>query len=85
MAKILKSFEFKDGNGRYPWDAWLDGRIRLLTRNVDFTVDREVIRVLVHKAAHTRGCTVRVNSVKNGIVIKAERNGRVKKGKKCNH
>jgi hypothetical protein len=62
MAQILDSFpgdDRADGRVKYPWDVWLDGKPRDLTRGVDFTCSTVSFYRLVHHTARKRGIMVR--------------------------
>ena len=58
---------------RYPWDKWLDGRGRTLTRGKHFDVLPSNLRVQAYRAAAKRGLRVTVTMpTDNSLWIKAE-------------
>jgi hypothetical protein len=70
MAKILK--EFPEGiveRGRYPWDEWLDGQIRLLKQGVDFKCKATSFVCIAHVAAARRGGKLNTTRRGDGVVI----------------
>lgn len=77
MAKVLKEHEFPRPNRKarhqeYPWDKWLDGKIRKLTRGEDFFATVTSFRTVTYRAAAVRGVRVVTDRIDdNTIVIQA--------------
>ena len=63
MATILKKYEPNPGYGpdpKYPWDVWLDGKIRRLTQGKDFDCELTSMEDLIRKTAKLREFPVSV-------------------------
>lgn len=63
MAEILKTYEPVKRQGpqsKYPYDKWLDKKIRRLKRGEDFQCTRDSIAGLIRDAAKARGLSVHV-------------------------
>lgn len=74
MAEVIKKFEFSPGrgNGRYPWNEWLDGRAWKLKFGTDFRCGMTAFRASCYGAAARTGKTCRTEAVgEDEIVIQA--------------
>lgn len=75
MARVLKKYQWKSSRGTkgrkpvYPWDRWLDGKIRRLYPQVDFKVPSKSFARIARTAAYSRGLSVSVNVEKGGTVV----------------
>lgn len=72
MAKVLKNYRFRhSGQSMYPWDKWLDGQIRQLTKGTDFDVSMQSMRTMVYYAAKARGMSVATSVVGDDLIIQS--------------
>lgn len=80
MAKILKEMPKKAGGaGRkaiYPYDEWLDGKIRQLEPGIDYTAKPQSLVALIRQTAEARGLKLRSrfvveNKEITGVVVQA--------------
>jgi hypothetical protein len=55
MAEILDRFPTNTGIARYPWDEWLDGRVRKFQAGVDFKSQPATFRSNAHAQGRRRG------------------------------
>jgi hypothetical protein len=55
----------------YPWAYWLDGRVWLLERGVDFKVSPHAFRVACRCAAATRGLRLDAATRGDNVAIRA--------------
>jgi len=71
MAKILESFEFRKWtrNSKYPWNEWLDGKIRRFTRGEDFTCESRRFVSACHEAAKRMRLHVRTRVLDETTVV----------------
>jgi hypothetical protein len=71
MAKVLDSFPdaAKHSRENYPWDEWLDGKIRELRAGEDFWIKRQSFRARAMQKAYDRGGTVRMANMDDGKTI----------------
>lgn len=62
MASILKDYDFPNGAGRgkYPWEAWEDGEIRLLKQGEDFDSSIASMTSSIYGRAKKQGLTAKV-------------------------
>lgn len=76
MAKVLQQYEPKrrGPKTRYPWDQWLDGKIRRLDqgKGKDFQCSVTSMVDLVRKTARKRGVSVTVHEESAACVIVPE-------------
>lgn len=81
MPDVLSKYEFAT-RGRpalYPWDKWFDGKIRRLTRGVDFSVSASSLQRAAWAAARVRGLVL-LSCVEDENTIVIQNGGkRVKK------
>ncbi len=76
VAELLQEFPPVNRGGRpqfYPWDLWLDGQVRRLTKGVDFACEPNSFRTLAYTTAVNRGVVVRSKVLDKSIVIQAVR------------
>lgn len=77
MAKILEEMPKKQGGtGRkaiYPYDEWLDGKIRQLESEVDFKCKPQSVLTSIRTEAENRGLRLRTRYAndKKDVVIQA--------------
>lgn len=68
MAEVIPELPPRKQN-RHPWDEWLDGQPRRLSRGADYVCDERVMADLAYNAARRRGMRVSVRySRANGHV-----------------
>lgn len=65
MARTLDSFP-EARRGIYPWDEWLDGRVRELHQGVDYQKATKSFRSAAQQAARVRKGRVRTTVIDNG-------------------
>lgn len=74
MPRVLKTYTPRRGNvGRptaYPWDVWLDGKIRRLEHGVDFKCKPHTLVNLIRRHAEARKLLVSVFDEGDAVVIK---------------
>lgn len=78
MAEIIEAVSRARGGRRsaYPWDEWLDGQARRLTRGEDFQCLTESFRTMAHTAAKNRGKRIIASVFKDYVEMQAcDRNG----------
>lgn len=63
MAQILNDWPGSDTGVRsYPWDEWMDGKVRLLLKGEDYTCTTQAMRSQVGMKAKALGITYRTKS-----------------------
>lgn len=55
---------------RYPWDAWLNGKVWLLTEGEDYS-NEQTLRSAAQQAAARRGLKVRVERLREGLHLQS--------------
>ncbi len=78
MARRVKALPKTYGAGqrsKYPWDAWLDGSIWKISKDVDFFSDPMKFRAQIYKAAHKRNMKVTIRVIDNDLYFTAIRKG----------
>jgi len=78
MAEIVDNSVWSDGTGRttlrYPWDEWLDGKTRILTRGEDFDSSVAAVRNSIYIKGYRRNVKVRIRIIdENTVQIQAFR------------
>ena len=61
MAEILD--QFKNQRNRYPWAQWKDGKVRRLTRGVDFDIEVKSLQAVIYQYAERNGLEVRTGVI----------------------
>jgi hypothetical protein len=73
MAKVLKEFPKTERCGGYPWDEWLDGKVRLLAHEDDFHCSVKSMRMQAYKAAKERKVTIATTIQEGDLILKANK------------
>ncbi len=76
-ARVLPEFPDQRRKGKYPWDEWLDGQVRLLRKGEQYSTETATMRAVASSAAKKAGKRLRskVMTDEDGceaLVIQAE-------------
>ena len=63
--KILDEFPDPKRRGKYPWDEWLDGKVRLLRKGDQYTTSTDTMRAVASNAAKKAGKRLRTKVTKD--------------------
>ena len=70
MVEVLDSWP--DGlhvAGKYPWDEWMDGRVRRAQRGLDYDCTTRNFQVQLRQAASRRALTLRSRRIGESVVF----------------
>ena len=75
--KILDKFPVQSRRGKYPWEEWLDGQVRLLRKGEQYTTSTETMRAVASNAAKKAGKRLRSKVTKDddgceALIIQAQ-------------
>jgi hypothetical protein len=71
MAEIIEAYSFpaKGHRSMYPWDEWLDGQARKLTRPFDFKGSARCLQTNAARVARERGLRIQTRIPDDNTVI----------------
>jgi hypothetical protein len=81
MAEILREYDWTRASAHienarsraYPWEEWLDGQIRKLTRGDDFDGPSMSVERVIRTSANRRGIRVRIRVEGESIYLQAHK------------